>query len=102
VPGDEHGHDDRLARAGRQLHRDAVESRVRCCVDLSEPGLDPVVADLLGGLGQEDERLQGFNLAEGSRKGEFRIGFSMIVSGMAASAISLTGVHHHTQAGLSQ
>jgi hypothetical protein len=23
VPGDEHGHDDRLARAGRHLHRDA-------------------------------------------------------------------------------
>ena len=64
VPGDKHGHDDRLARAGRHLHRDAIETRVRCCVDLPEPGFDPVVADLLGGLGQEDERLQGFNLAE--------------------------------------
>ena len=29
----------------------------------------------------------------GSRKGELRIGFSMIVSGTAVSAISLTGVH---------
>ena len=28
VPGDQHGHDDRLARAGRHLHRDPVESRV--------------------------------------------------------------------------
>lgn len=26
VPGDEHGHDDRLARAGWHLHRNAVES----------------------------------------------------------------------------
>ena len=38
----------------------------------------------------------------GSRKDELRIGFSMIVSGMAVSAISLTGVHHRKQAGLSQ
>ena len=53
VPGDEHGHDDRLARAGRHLHRDAIEPRVRCCVGLPEPGLDPVVADLLGGFGQD-------------------------------------------------
>src|SRR5208283_6221636 len=52
------------ARACGHLHRDATETWVRCCVDLSEPGFDPVVADLLGGLGQEDERLQGFNLAE--------------------------------------
>ena len=64
VPGDEHGHDDRLASAGGHLHRDAIETRVRCRVDLPEPGLDPVVADLLGGLGQEYERLQGFDLAE--------------------------------------
>src|SRR5271157_5864205 len=196
LPGDEHGHDDRLARAGCHLHRDAGESRVRCCADLPEPGFDPVIADLLGGLGQENERLQGFNLAEeelvlpvragpvlqelagnlgdasyslsrqsltrcrirltlslgsmrswvhsvsnwsclpfflgggigtkqalarrvstislvipssvnrqcrsGSRKGELRIRFSMIVSGMAASAISSTGVHHRKQSGLSQ
>jgi len=53
-----------LPVAGRHLHRDAIETRVRRCVDLPEPGLDPVVANLLGGLGQENGRLQGFNLAE--------------------------------------
>ena len=30
------------------------------------------------------------------------VGFAMMVSGMALSAISLTGVHHRRQAGLSQ
>ena len=64
VPGDEHGHDDRLARAGRHLHRDAGEPWVRSLVGLSKPVGDPVVADLLGGFGQVDERLQGFDLAE--------------------------------------
>src|SRR5271157_5864996 len=46
------------------FHRDAIETRVRSLVGLAKPVLDPVIADLLGGLCQEDERLQGFNLAE--------------------------------------
>ena len=33
-------------------------------VGLAKPVLDPVVADLLGGFGQVDERLQGLDLAE--------------------------------------
>ena len=33
-------------------------------VGVAEPVLDPVVADLLGGLGQIDERFQGLDLAE--------------------------------------
>ena len=44
--------------------RDASEPRVRSVVGFSEPVLDPVVADLLGGFGQIDEGLQGFDLAE--------------------------------------
>ena len=64
LPGDEHSHDDRLARASRHLHRDASEPRIRCVVGLSEPVFDPIVADLPGCFGQVDQGLQGFDLAE--------------------------------------
>jgi hypothetical protein len=64
VPGDQHGHDDRLARSGRHLHRDAVEPRVGRVVGVAEPVLDPGVADLPSGLAQVDERFQGLDLAE--------------------------------------
>ncbi len=49
---------------GRHLRRDASEPRIRSVVGLSEPVVNPVVADLPGGFGQIDERLQGFDLAE--------------------------------------
>jgi len=64
MPGDEHGHDDRLARAGCHLHRDAIETGVRSLVGVAEPVLNPVVADLPGGFGEVDECFEGLDLAE--------------------------------------
>ena len=64
LPGDEHGHDDRLAGAGRHLERDAGQAGVRRVVGLAELVLDPGVAVLLGDLGDVDGGFQGLDLAE--------------------------------------
>ena len=67
LPGDEHRHDDGLARAGRHLERDPVEPGVaglafssRRCV------LDPGLA-VAGDLGEEDRGLERLDLAEEER-----------------------------------
>ena len=64
LPGDEHGHDDRLAGAGGHLERDARQAGVRGVVGLADVVLDPGVAVLLGDLGDVDDRFEGFDLAE--------------------------------------
>src|SRR5688500_9446584 len=64
VPGDEHGHDDRLAAAGGDLAGQAEERRAGGGQGVAEIVEDAGVAGLLGGLGQVDEGLQGLDLAE--------------------------------------
>ena len=66
LPGDEHGHDDGLAGAGRHLERDAVEPGVARLAVLAELVLDPGLA-VAGDLGQEDRGLEGLDLAEEER-----------------------------------
>jgi hypothetical protein len=64
LPGDEHGHNDRLAQADRHLEGDAEEVGVGGGVGFAQLVLDPGVAYLGGDLGEVDGRLQGLHLAE--------------------------------------
>jgi hypothetical protein len=64
VPGDEHRHDERLARPRRHLERDALEARVLRLVRFAEPVLDPRVAVPRRDLAEVDRGLECFDLAE--------------------------------------
>ena len=64
LPGNEHGHDDRLAGAGRHLESHARQAGVGLVVRLAKLVLNPGVAVLFGDLGDVDGRFQGFNLTE--------------------------------------
>ena len=74
LPGDQHGHDGRLAAARRHLHGQAEQFGIGLLVGLGDliqkslrrrtPGRD---------LSQPDDRLDGFDLAEeGTRTGRIR------------------------------
>ena len=64
LPGDEHGHDDGLARAGRHLECSAGQARVRGVVRFAERVLNPGVAEFFGNLGDIDGGFEGLDLAE--------------------------------------
>jgi len=74
VPGDEHGHDDRLAAAGGHFEGDAEQERVVLVVGLPDRAFDPGVAASLGGLREVDGRLQGLDLAEEQLAVAVRVG----------------------------
>ncbi len=64
LPGDEHGHDDGLAGAGRHLEGDARQAGVEVGVRLAQLVLDPGVAVAGGDLGEVDGGLERLDLAE--------------------------------------
>ena len=76
LPGDQHGHDGRLAAARRHLHGQAEQFRIGLLVglgDLIQKALRRCT--LRRDLGQPDDRLDGFDLAEeGTRAGRTRDG----------------------------
>ena len=83
LPGDEHGHDDRFAAAGRHLARDAEQVRPGLGRLLPQVLLDPVFAvlGLLRDLGDEDERFQRLDLAEEQPAAEAVLGMPVFEQG---------------------
>lgn len=74
LPGNEHRHDDRLARSGRHLEGHPGQAGVGLIVRLAKLVLNPGVAVLFGDLGDVDGRLQGLNLTEEELPLAFRLG----------------------------
>jgi len=66
LPGDQHGHHDRLAAAGRHLARDAEQVGPRLDRPIPEFPFDRLVPvlGLLRHFGEEDERFECLDLAE--------------------------------------
>jgi len=64
LPGDEHGHDDRLARARRHLEPDAGQAVIGGPVLGVDAGTEVGLVAAAGGFGQVDGRLRRLALAE--------------------------------------
>ena len=64
LPGDQHPHDDGLARARRHLDCDAEDLGIGILVELLEIVLDPGVAAPAGDFGDVDRGLSRLDLAE--------------------------------------
>ena len=67
LPRDEHRHHNRLARAGRHLHRHARKAGVRGVVGGAQIVVDPHISVLVRNLGDVNGGLDGFELTEKKR-----------------------------------